>query len=61
MFPELHRSLETDPCNAACRVNSLVPSESSSNISKLSVILVDEEDTNSNDVWEERYCREAEP
>ena len=44
-----------------CRVHSLVPSESSSNISKLSVILVDEEDNHSSDVWEERYCRDVEP
>ena len=43
------------------RVDSLVPSESSSNISKLSVHLVDERENNSNDAWEERYCKEADP
>ena len=43
------------------RVDSLVPSESSSNISKLSVHLVDERESNSNDAWEERYCKEADP
>ena len=47
--------------DVVCRVNSLVASESDSIISKLSVILVDEEDLDSNDIWEERYCREVEP
>ncbi len=57
----LHPSLDFTWYDLTCRVNSLVPSESSSNISKLSVILVDEEDLDSNDVWEEQYCREVEP
>lgn len=42
-----------------CRVDRLVDSASNSIVSKLSVVLVEEED--SGDEWERRYCQDIEP
>ena len=35
--------------------------ENQSNLSKLSVTLVDEQEDLNNDKWEEKYCKEEEP
>lgn len=39
----------------------LVDAENQSNLSKLSVTLVDEQEDPNNDKWEEKYCKEEEP